>query len=95
MPALQDMDNPGWAAWKSIAVCYSEDQGRTWTKPSLIITSPVQRPDKPQFGGSSDFSVVKVGSTPTQVMRSPVRSAVCLRAELCIANVCFYHIFNL
>lgn len=77
MLALQDMDNPGWAAWKSIAVCYSEDQGRTWTKPSLIITSPVQRPDKPQFGGSSDFSVVKVGSTLIQVLGSTVRSALC------------------
>ena len=58
---MQDMENTGGAAWKSIAVSYSEDQGITWSKPNLIITSPCQRPkDKPGWGGSSDFSVVKV-----------------------------------
>ncbi|CAL5219354.1 g1170 [Coccomyxa viridis] len=59
----RDMENTGGAAWKSIAVSYSEDQGITWSKPNLIITSPCQRPeDKPGWGGSSDFSVVKRGS---------------------------------
>ncbi len=58
----QECCETGGCAWKSIAVCHSYDNGCTWTKPELIITSAVKRPDKPSWGGSGDFSVIKVPS---------------------------------
>ncbi|BDA41752.1 hypothetical protein COCOBI_02-5450 [Coccomyxa sp. Obi] len=55
----KECSETGGCAWKSIGVTYSHDNGRTWSKPELIITSAVQRPEKPSWGGSGDFSVVK------------------------------------
>jgi hypothetical protein len=59
MRPLQDCSNTGGCAWKSIAVCYSSDNGTTWTAPEVILDSPAGRPKSPTFGGCGDFCVVK------------------------------------
>ena len=60
MHVAQECDNLDGCAWKTIGVCHSSDYGRTWTLPEPIISSPNQRPGRPQFGGCGDFCVVKV-----------------------------------
>jgi hypothetical protein len=45
-------------AWKSLAVTYSSDKGKTWSTGTQIITSPTAKPGTPTWGGSGDCSVV-------------------------------------
>jgi hypothetical protein len=45
-------------AWKSIAVTYSDDKGKSWSAGSQIITSSTPRPVVPQWGGTGDCCVV-------------------------------------
>jgi len=46
-------------AWKSAAQCISLDGGNSWTKNGQIITTWESKPDKPTWGGTGDFSVVR------------------------------------
>lgn len=48
------------AAWKSIGVAYSTDDGLTWTDGGQVITSDKPRPPdtEPKFGGAGDFGCV-------------------------------------
>ncbi|GAA3259583.1 hypothetical protein ACFO1B_54430 [Dactylosporangium siamense] len=48
----------GKALWASVAVTYSEDNGRTWAPGRQIITSATPRPATPVFGGAGDNDVV-------------------------------------
>ncbi|KAI9006797.1 hypothetical protein DFJ74DRAFT_773421 [Hyaloraphidium curvatum] len=52
--------NGGAAAWKSIGVAYSADDGVTWTTGGVIVTSSKPRPPNwnAQFGGNGDFGAV-------------------------------------
>ena len=50
--------NPNKIAWKSIAICESMNDGKSWTKVGQIITSPRKKPSTPMWGGSGDFCVV-------------------------------------
>ena len=50
--------NPNKVAWKSIAICESKNDGKSWTKGGQIITSPKKKPSTPVWGGSGDFCVV-------------------------------------
>jgi len=45
-------------AWKSLAVTYSTDAGKTWAIGKQIITSPSAKPSAPTWGGSGDCCVV-------------------------------------
>ena len=45
-------------AWKSLAVTYSSDKGKTWSTGNQIITSPTSKPATPTWGGSGDCCVV-------------------------------------
>ncbi len=45
-------------AWKSLAVTYSSDEGKTWNAGNQIITSPAPKPATPAWGGSGDCCVV-------------------------------------
>ena len=45
-------------AWKSLAVTYSSDKGKTWSTGNQIITSPTAKPATPTWGGSGDCCVV-------------------------------------
>lgn len=48
------------AAWKSIGVAYSSDDGKSWRNGGLIVTSSKPRPpdSQAQFGGVGDFGSV-------------------------------------
>jgi hypothetical protein len=50
--------NSKYVAWKSIARCTSDDNGKTWQKDGQIITSDREKPDEPTWGGAGDCSVV-------------------------------------
>lgn len=78
---VQECSETGGCAWKSIGVTYSHDYGRTWSKPELIITSAVKRPEKPSWGGSGDFSVVKVPVHVPQDPDIPCMQRVCGLAD--------------
>ena len=45
-------------AWKSLGVAYSEDEGKTWSNASQIITSSKPKPASPEWGGTGDCCVV-------------------------------------
>jgi len=45
-------------AWKSLGVTYSTDKGKTWSEGEQIITSPKEKPESPEWGGSGDCCVV-------------------------------------
>ena len=45
-------------AWKSLAVTYSSDKGKTWINGTQIITSPTTKPATPTWGGAGDCCVV-------------------------------------
>ena len=45
-------------AWKSLGVTYSTDEGKTWSEGNQIITSPKDKPETPEWGGSGDCCVV-------------------------------------
>lgn len=45
-------------AWKSLGVTYSSDAGKTWSEGKQIITSPKEKPETPEWGGSGDCCVV-------------------------------------
>ena len=45
-------------AWKSLAVTFSSDKGKTWSAGNQIITSPTSKPATPTWGGSGDCCVV-------------------------------------
>ena len=45
-------------AWKSLAVTYSSDKGKTWSNGTQIITSPTTKPATPTWGGAGDCCVV-------------------------------------
>jgi len=49
-------------AWKSAALCKSDDDGKTWRKHGRIITSAVEKPAQPTWGGCGDFCVVWDGA---------------------------------
>lgn len=46
-------------AWKSAAQCESFDGGKTWIKNGQILTSWLDKPNAPEWGGTGDFSVVR------------------------------------
>lgn len=48
------------AAWKSIGIAYSSDDGVSWRDGGVIITSSKPRPpnSQAQFGGNGDFGAV-------------------------------------
>ena len=46
-------------AWKSIALCMSDDNGTTWQKKGRIVTSSREKPEKPTSGGCGDFCVIR------------------------------------
>ena len=46
-------------AWKSAAQCESFDGGKTWIKNGQILTSWLEKPFSPAWGGTGDFSVVR------------------------------------
>ncbi|KAI9009198.1 hypothetical protein DFJ74DRAFT_687337 [Hyaloraphidium curvatum] len=52
--------NGGAAAWKTIGVAYSANDGVSWTNGGLIITSAEPRPPNsaPKFGGNGDHGAV-------------------------------------
>jgi len=45
-------------AWKSLGVTYSGDEGKTWSEGNQIITSPKEKPETPEWGGSGDCCVI-------------------------------------
>lgn len=46
-------------AWKCAAHCESFDGGKTWIKNGPILTSWLDKPTQPAWGGTGDFSVVR------------------------------------
>ena len=56
---FKEMPMSGFRTWKSIALCTSADNGRTWRKHGQIITTDQQKPPRPAFGGAGDFCVVR------------------------------------
>jgi hypothetical protein len=60
----EDHEFPGYEnlqkiAWKSAAQCESFDGGKTWVKNGQILTSWLEKPNAPEWGGTGDFSVVR------------------------------------
>jgi len=51
--------NKTWASWKSIASCYSTNNGVSWMKRGRILTTGEVKPDAPTWGGVGDFCVVR------------------------------------
>ena len=51
-------DNPDNIAWKSMAYCWSTNNGLTWTKVGQILTSSTPKPSVPTWGGAGDGCVV-------------------------------------
>ena len=52
-------DNQQKIAWKSAAQCESFDGGKTWVKNGQILTSWLNKPNAPEWGGTGDFSVIR------------------------------------
>lgn len=48
-----------YVAWKSIACCFSADNGLHWQKERQILTSSRSKPQQPMWGGCGDFCVVR------------------------------------
>jgi hypothetical protein len=48
----------GIIAWKSVARATSDDGGKTWAKQGQVLTSPIEKPTVPTWGGSGDPCVV-------------------------------------
>lgn len=57
--AWPGFENPDKIAWKSVALCGSNDAGRTWQKLGPILTSADAKPAQPTWGGVGDFCVVR------------------------------------
>ncbi|NBP05848.1 MAG: T9SS C-terminal target domain-containing protein [Bacteroidetes bacterium] len=52
-------DNTKKIAWKSGAQCESFDGGKTWIKNGQFLTTWLNKPEKPTWGGTGDFSVIR------------------------------------
>ncbi len=60
----EDQEFPGYdntmkIAWKSAAQCESFDGGKTWKKNGQFLTTWLKKPEKPTWGGTGDFSVIR------------------------------------
>lgn len=48
-----------WISWKSIASCYSTNNGASWIKRGRILATAEPKPETPTWGGHGDFCVVR------------------------------------
>jgi hypothetical protein len=52
-------NNHSFVSWKSIASCYSTNNGAQWIKRGQILSAPGIKPEVPTWGGVGDFCVVR------------------------------------